>query len=448
MKTSEKESNIRKLTLFSLTWPIFIELSLHMLMGNADTFMLSQYDDKAVAAVGVANQITSLFNMLFGFVAVGTTILVSRYLGAKEIQDARNAAKTSISLNLVFGLLMSIVLVTTCGALLRLLGLEEELMSYGKTYLTITGVFLFIQSLLLTFSATIKSYGFTRNIMIITVGMNILNIAGNAFVLYGLFGMPVYGVAGVAVVTVISRVAGFIAMLVMLVRILGGLHWRELLRPQKKYVSGLLRIGIPSAGENLSYNMSQLVITGFIASIGVTAMVTRVYTFNIIFLITLFTSAIAQGTQILVARFIGAKEYDQAYQRGIRSLVISVGITILVAGFYNLVGVYILDIFTDDPEVIRMGRILLLLAFLLEPGRAFNMILNGSLRASGDVNYPVIIGLIFMWGLAVPLAYLFGIHFGLGLIGIFISFILDEWTRGIIMFFRWRKRKWQTRLLQ
>lgn len=99
------------MTLFALTWPIFIEILLHMLMGNADTLMLSQYSDDSVAAVGVANQILSLILVMFGFIATGTAILVAQHLGAKEHHLAGEVSLISIAVNLVFGLLLSIALV-------------------------------------------------------------------------------------------------------------------------------------------------------------------------------------------------------------------------------------------------------------------------------------------------------------------------------------------------
>lgn len=439
--------NIRKLTLISLSWPIMIEIGLNQLMGIVDTFMLSHYNEGAVAAVGMSNQILTFFNIMFGFVAAGTTILVSRHLGAREEREAKGAAATSITLNLVFGLFMSLVVIAGAGFFLRLLGLPHELMGFGTSYLTIVGGFVFLQALMLTVSGAVKSYGFTRNVMVINLVMNVLHVILNGFFLYGWLGMPVLGVPGVAASTVISRAVGlFIAVLVLL-RVVGRLDWDDLLKPKKRHIAGLLRIGIPTASEHLSYNVSQLVITSFIASLGVTAMVTRVYTFHIIFLITLFSSSIAQGTQILVARMIGAKKYEEAYRRGLRSLFISGGLTVLVAGVINLVGPHMLDLFTDDPEVLAMGSTLLLLAFLLEPGRALNLVLNSSLRAAGDVNFPVIVGVICMWSFSVPMAYLLGLHWQWGLFGIFITFILDEWLRGLIMFFRWRKRKWRLKLL-
>lgn len=446
-KGSGTEGAVRQLTLITLTWPIFVEIGLNMLMGIVDTFMLSHYNEGAVAAVGASNQILMFFNLMFGFVAAGTTILVSRHLGAREVQEAKAVTATSISLNFVFGLAMSLVLIAFAGKFLELLGLPGELMGYGTDYLTIVGGFVFLQALMLTLSGSVKSHGFTRNVMIINLVMNIIHVVLNGFFLYGWLGMPVLGVPGVATSTVISRAIGLAITVVVLLKVVGKLDWNDFIRPKKQHVVGLLKIGVPTAGENLSYNVSQLVITSFIATLGVAAMVTRVYTLQVIFLVTLFSSSIAQGTQILVARMIGAKKYDEAYARGLRSLFISFGLAILVSGVINLVGRYLLDLLTDDPEVLKMGSQLLLLAFLLEPGRALNLVLNSSLRSVGDVNFPVIVGLICMWSFSVPMAYFLGIHWQFGLLGIFVSFILDEWTRGLIMFFRWRRRKWMLKLL-
>jgi len=434
---------VRKLTLVSLTWPIFIEIALNQLMGIVDTFMLSHYHEGAVAAVGASNQILMFFNLMFGFVAAGTTILVSRHLGAGNEREARGAAAASVSMNLLFGLMMSLVLFAGAETFLNLIGLPEELMGFGKSYLTIIGSFVFLQALMLTMSGAVKSYGFTRNVMVINLVMNALHVVLNGFFLYGWLGVPVLGVPGVAASTVASRAVGLAITVFVLLRVVGRLEWDDLIRPKKRHVTGLLKIGVPSAGENLSYNVSQLVITSFIATLGVTAMVTRVYTLQIIFLITLFSSSVAQGTQILVARMIGAKDFDGAYRRGLASLGICLLLTLLVAGVINLAGGVLMDLFTDDPDVLAMGRKLLLLAFLLEPGRAFNLVLNGSLRAAGDVNFPVIVGLICMWAFSVPMAWLLGLHWQFGLFGIFLSFILDEWTRGLIMLFRWRRKRWR-----
>lgn len=440
----KQQEQTKKLTLFALTWPIFIELLLHMLMGNADTFMLSQYSDEAVAAVGVSNQLTTMINIMFNFVAAGTTVVVSRYIGAGKLDQAHRAAGTSIVMNMVIGLTLSVVLVLISEQALRIIGIEESLMGYAKEYLVITGSFMFVQAILLTVSAVLKSHGFTRNTMYITMGMNVVNVFGNYVAIFGPFGLPVLGVTGVAITTVISRLFGLSVMVWLLYRKVRLPFTREIFRPVKNHAFSLLKIGVPAAGENLSYNLMNITMTTFIAMIGTTALVTRIYSMNLMQFIMLLSIAVSQGTQIMVARMIGAGQIDAAYRRGLNSLYIGMTSSFLMALLFRFfAGEPLLGIFTDDRDVIALGLSLLTISILLEPGRAFNLILIASLRAVGDVRFPVYMAIFSMWGICIPLGYLLGIHFGYGLVGIFIGFLVDEWVRGLCMLWRWRRRKWQ-----
>jgi putative MATE family efflux protein len=414
-----------------------------MLMGNVDTFMLSQHSDESVAAVGVANQVLNMVNIMFNFVAAGTAVLVAQYIGAGLIDQANRSAGTSIVLNIGIGIVLSGVIVLISEPALRLIGIEESLMPEAKSYLTIIGSFMFLEALLLTISAVLKSHGYTRDTMYITIGMNIINVFGNYLCIFGPFGLPVLGVPGVAAVTVITRFIALVVMSILLIRKMKLPLSRHVFRPVKEHVTGLLKIGVPSAGENLSYNISQLVVTSFIVSIGTTALVTRIYSMNLMFYIMLLSIAVGQGTQILVARMIGGGEIHQAYKRGLNSLYIGMSSSFVMAIVFNLIGEPLLGLFTDDPSVISLGMSLLMLSLILEPGRAFNIILISSLRAVGDVQFPVYMAILSMWGICVPVSYLLGIHYGMGLIGVFIAFILDEWLRGLCMLWRWRRRGWQ-----
>jgi Na+-driven multidrug efflux pump len=176
--------------------------------------------------------------------------------------------------------------------------------------------------------------------------------------------------------------------------------------------------------------------------IGTEALTAKVYTQNVMMFIMLFSVAISQGTQILIGHMIGAKNYENAYKRCIKSLriaiVISTGAAIIVSFFSH----EILSIFTTNPDILKVGGTLIFLTILLEPGRAINLVVINSLRATGDVKFPVYMGILSMWGVSVTISYVLGIHLGLGLVGIWISFIADEWLRGIIMLFRWRSRAW------
>ncbi|SER93835.1 putative efflux protein, MATE family [Salipaludibacillus aurantiacus] len=434
-----------KLTLFALTWPIFIEILLHMLMGNADTLMLSQYDDDAVAAVGVSNQIMSVIIVMFGFVATGTTILIAQNLGANNNKKASHIAVVSICTNVIFGFGLSLVLFLYGRQILLAMNLPEELMSTALIYLQIVGGFAFVQALLMTLSAIVKSHGYTKDAMYVTLGMNVINVLGNYILIFGAFGAPALGVTGVALSTAFSRGLGTVILFIVLYkRVKGELPWAFLVqRFPKEELRDLLRIGIPSAGEHLSYNTSQMVITYFVATMGTAALTTRVYALNIMMFAFLFSIAIGQGTQILVGHLIGEKRYEEAYKRCLRSLWIGMSVSTFTAFTFAVFREQILNIFTDNTQIIQLGSILLILTVILEPGRAFNLIVINSLRAAGDVKFPVYIGILSMWGVSVTVSYTAGIWLGLGLIGVWIALIMDEWLRGLLMLRRWKTRKWE-----
>ncbi|KGX83937.1 MATE family efflux transporter [Pontibacillus marinus] len=438
-----KADTTKKLTLFSLTWPIFIEILLHMLMGNADTLMLSQYSDDAVAAVGVSNQILSVVIVMFGFVATGAGILVAQNLGANRDEQAGTIAMSSLSLNLLFSLVMSIGLVLFSQQILNIMDLPNELMSESGLYLNIVGGFMFVQALIMTAGQILRNYGFTKDAMYVTIGMNILNVIGNYLFIFGPMGFPSLGVQGVAISTAGSRTLGLFALVILLVRRKEVvLPLQAFFRYQKEHIRNLLQIGVPSAGEQLSYNASQMAITYFIAQMGTTAITTKVYAQNIMMFIFLAAIAIAQGTQILIGHYMGADKIESAFSRCLRSTKIAIIISVSMALVVYAGSDFLLGLFTNNVSIIEQGSVLLLMTVLLEPGRATNLVVIHSLRGAGDVKFPVIVGILSMWGISVTFAWFFGLFLGLGLVGIWIGFIADEWLRGLIMINRWRGKKW------
>lgn len=432
------------LTLFALAWPILIEILMLRLMGIADTFMLSHYSDNAVAAVGFSDQILAMTIMLCSMVTIGTTILVSRYVGAKDKQSASEIIRVSISLNFLFGLIISLILILFASDILRIMGLPAELMKDATIYMVIIGGFTFIQSLMLTVSAVIKGHGLTKQVMYVMTGANILNIIGNYLFIFGPFGIPVLGVKGVAIATVASRFIGMIVLFVILNKRIGeSIHLSKLFRFPKLHVKNLLKIGIPSSVDSIAWNLQMVVITIFIAMIGTTALTTNVYTTNLRVFITMFSGALGQGTLILISRKIGERKMDEAFKQSMHIFKIAAFVAFCVAGLFFIFSKPLLKIFTNSPDIIMLGSSIILLTLLLEPGRAFNLIFNNSLKAAGDVNFPVLVAILGMWLISVPIAYILGIHFGLGLIGVWIGFVVDEWVRGIILRRRWKSRVWE-----
>jgi putative MATE family efflux protein len=430
-------------SLFSITWPLFIEISLHMSMGIIATLILSGYSDNAVAGVGVANQIINIFILIFNVSAIGATILIGQNLGANQLERARRLAKSAFGVNFWAGIAMTLVVIAFGGTFLKFYGLSGEVYDFAYTFLAITGLSLFLEAIALALSAVLRSYGHTKETMIVTVIMNVISIVGSFIAIKGWFGIPVTGVAGVAYSMVIARIFIIVALFYFVYKQLAlKFHIKDMFKINKEDVKGLLKIGIPSAGENISYQLSQIVITSFVALTGVAALAARVYILNISMLCFLFTVAIAQGTQILIARYMGAKQYDRALDRGVKTLKISFLVSLAVSLIVALIGEPVLNIFTDDPAIIAVGLPVLWAIVLIEPGRAMNIVLMGSLKSVGDVRFPVVIGIICMWGLAVVFSYLFGIVFGLGLLGIWLAQGLDEWVRGVFALKRWISKTW------
>ena len=279
--------------------------------------------------------------------------------------------------------------------------------------------------------------------MMVTVVVNILNIIGNYSLIFGRFGFPELGVEGAAISTAFSRGVSMIILFVILFR--KHIHrfppayfrpfpWIEL--------KNLMKVGLPSAGEQLSYSSSQVVITYFINMLGVEALATRTYCVNIIMFAYLFSISMAQGGAICIGHLIGEKKPHAAFLMGKYVMKKSVMITVMLSCILALSGHAIFGWLTSNPDIIRMGATILIIDVLLEIGRPINIFATNALRAAGDVNYPFYVGLVVQWSVAVGVGYLFGFPFGWGICGMWVAFLLDENIRGFIFVRRWYGMKW------
>ncbi|MBL4931278.1 MATE family efflux transporter [Clostridium paridis] len=435
----------KKLTVFKLTWPIFIETLLFMLLGSVDTLMLSRYSDNAVAAVGVSNQLITMMNIMFGILSTGTSVLIAQNLGAGNRKMASKVATVSLIINCIFGLFLSLIMFLAAHGILSTMGIRPELMSFAAEYLKIVGGCLFLQSVMMTCTAIVRSHGLTKISMLVTLGINIVHVILDYIFIFGPLGLPVLGVRGVAISTNISKLLGLIIMLyVVFKNVEHGISIKNITPFPKNIVKDLLKIGIPTAGEHFSYNLSQLVITYFINFLGNEALTTKAYVQNIVMFAYLFSVAIGEGTEILVGHLVGADENEKAYKTCLKSLRLALIISFSIGTLFALLRIPVLSIFTDNPSILIVGGTVLIIDAILEPGRSFNVVVINSLRAAGDVKFPVYMGILSMWGVSVTLSYIFGIKMGFGLAGMWVAFACDEWFRGLLMLWRWRTKKWQT----
>lgn len=411
-----------------------------------DTFMLSQVSDESVAAVGLANQIITFCFLVFEIINLGTSVLCSQYIGARLPKKMETAAGVALTLNLVIGVAVSAFLFYFAYPLLNAMGLEGSALRQGASYMRIVSSLAFVQAVALTLSAVLRANNKAYYPMLVILVVNILNITGNYILIFGKFGAPALGSDGAAYVTAGARV---IAMLALGVITFSTTISRFPLHIFSKWPSqefkNLMKVGLPSAGEALSYNCSQLVLSYFITMLGLEALAARTYCVNLIMFVYLFCIAISHGGAISIGHLVGKSKNYGAYVLGIYIMKIAAITTFCISAGVACAGPWIFSLLTDNPVIIGLGTAILWIDVVLEIGRPINIFAVNALQAAGDVNYPFYVGLIFMWIVAVAGAYLVGITFGLGLLGIWWMFTLDENLRAIVFIRRWNSLKWQNK---
>ena len=388
--------------LLKLTGPIFLETFLILLLGVVDTLMLSHYSDNAVAAVGVVNQLLNMVFLLFNVTAVGTSVMCALYFGARDSKSFTQVVGVSLLFNAIIGLLISLILTFGGRQMLVWMDIRPDLMPMAVSYMKIVGGFGFLQAIIFTISAVLRAANKPNYSMQVAVLINLFNIIGNYSLIYGHFGFPEMGVEGAAISTTLSRVLGmtllFIVLFKRLVRRFPLAYFRPF--PFDKLKS-VLKVGMPSAAEQISYDASQVCVVYFINMLGNEVLAARVYIMNIVIIGYIFSLSMASATSICTGNLVGSGKKQAAYVLSWYAWKRSLMITFIAS-----VGVYL------------CGRFLL-----------------------------VLIEIVCMWVFAVTCGYLFGIAMGLGLAGIWIGLALDESSRGVVLALRWRTQKWKKRNL-
>lgn len=442
---SETSSSLRR-QLAMLSVPIFIETLLIMMLGAVDTFMLSRYSDESVAAVGVVNQIVMLAFLVFEVINLGTSVICSQYLGAGLKGRIPLVVMVALLTNLLLGLMVSGVLYFGDEMILRAMGLNEVLLPDGTAYMRIVGAFAFFQALSMTLSAALRADNLAMYPMAVTFIVNILNIIGNYTLIFGKFGMPALGVEGAAISTATCRGIAMLLLFIVVRRtIVKRVPWEVFVKFPWRELKNLLRVGLPSAGEQVSYSSSQMVITYFINMLGVEALATRTYCVNLIMFAYLFCISIALGGAICIGHLVGHGRTRGAFLLGKLVMRLSIIITASLSLLLAIAGPWVMPLLSSNPEIISLGCTILWIDVLLEFGRPTNIFATNALRAAGDVNYPFYVGVVVMWSVAVVAAYFAGIVFGLGLVGMWIAFACDENIRGVVFIRRWYSMKWASK---
>lgn len=438
--------NVGKKNLISLIIPIFFELLLVTIVGNIDTIMLGYYSDEAVGAIGGITQLLNIQNVIFSFINMATAILTAQFLGAKDYKRVKQVISVSLVLNVLLGLILGGIYLFFWESLLQKINLPGELIGIGKYYFQMVGGLCILQGIILSCGAILKSHGRPTETLIINVGVNILNIIGNAFFIFGWLGMPVLGPTGVGISTVISRGIGCVAAFYMMCKYCNFTFKKKYIKPFPfKIVKNILSIGLPTAGENLAWNVGQLMIVAMVNTMGTTIIASRTYLMLISSFTMTLSIALGQGTAIQVGHLVGAGEIKEVYHKCLKSLKIALIFAFVTTSLVFLFRKPIMSIFTTNPDILKASLKIFPLMILLEMGRVFNIVIINSLHAAGDIKFPMFMGITCVFTVAVLFSYLFGISLGWGLAGIWLANAIDEWIRGLAMYFRWKSKKWQNK---
>lgn len=433
-------------TIFMMSLPIFVELLLQLLVGNIDQFMISKYSQEAVAAIGNGNQIMNIVIVVLNVMSVSTTILISQYLGAKNKSKGSEVSTASLLISSVFSILITILVILFNKQLFMWLKVPNEILAETSRYTVIIASFVLIQGIYMTINSILRSYALMKEVMYVSILMNMINIIGNAILINGLFGAPRLGIVGAAISTNFSKCIGLIAVTIILIKKVDVKISLKYLKPFPiDTIKKLLFIGLPSGGESLSYNLSQMIILKVVNIFGTSVIATRVYGNMLANVCYVYSLAIGQATQVVIGYLIGAGREDEVENRvwsvSVISLVVSLAVTILI--YFNSDAVF--GIFSKDPVVLALGKKIIFIEIFLEIGRAINIVMTKCLIAAGDVYYPVLTTLTFSWVVAVGGSYILGVKLGLGLQGVWLAMMMDELIRAVIFAIRFKSCKWKNK---
>lgn len=437
-----------KIPMAVLALPMFIENIIRTSLLVVDQLMLNRFSEKAAAAMSSVNQLAFFIQMVFLMVAAGISILVSQYLGAGRKDDASRAAMAGMVIMAVFAVVVSAAVVLLARTVLGIYELEDEVREMALRFLTIYGAGSFFMAMNMAQANVLRAYGHAYDPMAINAAALGLTILGNAASLYGLFGLPVTGITGVALSNVAGQAAAFVlSALRIRARKDISLRWRELGSVPSRVYALILKVGVPTAGENMSYNIAAIFIVGFISKMGTDALAAYGIAISLSRYVFISGVSIGTATQIKVGYYVGAGRPDEAYRRVWRWFATGFCISAALILVLNLAKYPVLSLFTPNAAIIAIAASALTVGFALEPARNFNTIIIPALKGSGDALFPVLVGMCFQWGFGVFLAWLFGLELGLGLAGVWMGMACDEWSRGIAMALRWRSGAWRRKAL-
>lgn len=448
----QQQSTISKKVLRSkvieIAWPAVTELVLVSLFGAIDMMMAGQIGTvgtTAITAIGLTNQPIFLAMAVFQALNIGGTALVSRFIGAKKEREANNTTVQLLYLTFFLSFFVVIPAVMFAKQIYIFMGADKEVIDIGLMYFKIVLYGIFPQNFALAIAAVLRGAGDTKTPMLVNVFSNLLNVFGNYVLIFGHFGFPQLGVTGAGVSTLISRI---ISMLMLSWALFNGksqikLSFKTKYKVDLNKMKRLMRIGFPSALEQLFLRTGNLFFVRVVATLGTVIYAAHQVSLSILSLSFTTGMAFGMAASTLIGQSLGAEDRELAEEYGKETRFLgSIAATAIGIVFF-IFGPQIVALYSNDPEVISRASLILKMIAIIQPFQSSQLIYAGGLRGAGDTKWPLISTLAGIWFIRVTLAYLFINGLGYGLIGAWLAICVDQVIRYFILLWRFRVGKWK-----
>lgn len=443
------KDELGSLNLFKLAIPHFLDLFFISSLSLISTIIISRISDSGVIGVDAANRILNIIIVITNLINIGSTILISIYMGRGDKETVSKLIFINFVFTLIVNLTLCLIVFAFSKQLLHLLNAKGEEFYTALTYLRVRVFFLFVSSLTTCIVSMLRCFGDNKPTLICGVVTNIISTAINILSLteYNPFPTPLLCIS---FAPVIATVVGLLLAIVFWIRKKITITFKL----DFKLLKHMLKVGIPGGISNLSYTLSQVITTAFALSLAnpITGdnpfNTAKIYLTQILYMVYYFGYALGNANAIMVGRKCGAGDLETADKMHRQNTVIAVCCNIVLFFLVFSLKDVIFKIFSPSKDVMKIISTVMLVDFFVEIGRAFNHMGEFGLNAVGDVYATTAISISACWGISVLLAYVFGIALGGKLIGIWIAFAIDECLRGSLYFFRWRSGRWKKKFIE
>lgn len=415
----------------SLIYPLLLDQFFNVLVGMVDTIMVSSVGEAAVSGVSLVDTLNMFFLMIFSGLATGGAIICAQSIGEMKHQKAREYGNQLLLVTGFFAILFLAVSLCFRKQLLSLIfgEVDKDVMNNALKYFTFLAYSLPFLAINNGCTALFRSIGDSKTPMKISLIMNCINIAGNAFCLYILD----MGVLGVAIPTLVSRIAAALLNSYKISRKNLSISMRHFtLRPHKKSILNILKLAIPSSLENSIFQIGKILVLGLITSLGTTAIAANAVANSVLTFQTLTEDAMGLAMITVVGQCAGASQWKQAFGYMKKLLKYTYCMMWLVNLPVLFGAEWILKLYnlTNATSHITIGliRYNCLCGLTIWP-LAFT--LPNAIRASGNVIYTMGISLFSMWAFRIIFSWIAVKYFGYGIWAIYICFGIDWLFRTI-----------------